>query len=94
MSDFPSVGRIVHFVSHGSPVRADGTQAYASQCRAAIITAVHNGDEVFPDSGVPLVDLCILNPEGMLFKLRVSYEPRQDGYGMEPAGTWHWPERV
>lgn len=36
----PSVGRIVHCVSHGSPVREDGTQAYASKCRAAIVTDV------------------------------------------------------
>jgi len=33
----PSVGRIVHYVSHGTPVQPDETQAYPSVCRAAII---------------------------------------------------------
>lgn len=36
----PSVGRLVHYVSHGSPVRLDGTQAFTSTCRAAVITEV------------------------------------------------------
>ncbi|HKO19807.1 MAG TPA: hypothetical protein VJU82_13060 [Acidobacteriaceae bacterium] len=35
-----SVDRIVHYVSHGTPPRADGSEAYISECRAAIITAV------------------------------------------------------
>ena len=36
----PSVGRIVHYVSHGTPLRPDGTQAYSSVCRAAMVTEV------------------------------------------------------
>lgn len=36
----PSVGRVVHYVSHGTPVQPDGSQAYASECRAATVTAV------------------------------------------------------
>jgi len=36
----PSVGRIVHYVSHGTPVLEDGTQAYTAQCRAAIVVEV------------------------------------------------------
>ena len=36
----PSVGRMVHYVSHGTPSRPDGSQAYESQCRAAVITEV------------------------------------------------------
>lgn len=67
----PSVGRIVHYVSHGTPVRANGTQAYTSQCRAAIITAVHDMDPV-PEHGVPYVDLCVFNPEGMFFNRDVA----------------------
>lgn len=35
-----SVGRMVHYVSYGSPLRADGSQAFTSQCRAATITEV------------------------------------------------------
>lgn len=40
MSQQPSVGRIVHYVSHGTPLRPDGTQAFTKQCRAATITEV------------------------------------------------------
>lgn len=36
----PSVGRAVHYVSHGSPIRADGSQAFTSRCRAATVTEV------------------------------------------------------
>ncbi|MDT3395427.1 hypothetical protein RKE29_01970 [Streptomyces sp. B1866] len=36
----PSVGRIVHYVSHGTPVREDGSQAHPPACRAAIVTEV------------------------------------------------------
>ncbi|MFD5631575.1 hypothetical protein [Streptomyces sp. NPDC127072] len=74
----PSVGRIVHYVSYGTP----GGE-YASQCRAAIVTAVPAG------SGV---SLAVLNPEGMFFNQNCpQYEP--DGAGMPPGGSWHWPER-
>lgn len=33
----PYVGRIVHYVSHGSPVREAGTQAYAPQHHSATV---------------------------------------------------------
>lgn len=81
----PSPGRIVHYVSHGTPVRPDGTQAYTAQCRAAIVTEVPQ----MPDSrGLP-VGLAVLNPEGMFFNRDVP----QDETG-KTGGTWHWPERV
>lgn len=73
MEQKPSVGRTVHYVSHGTPVRGDGSQAYTSQCRAAIITAVRvtvPGHE----KGAPYVDLCVLNPEGLFFNQNVSYD--------------------
>lgn len=88
MHQQPSVGRIVHYVSHGTPVRHDGTRAFESECRAAIITAVHNMDPV-PEHGVPYVDLCVLNPSGMFFNTNVLF----DESGIT-AGSWHWPERV
>lgn len=88
----PSVGRIVHYVSHGTPVREDGSQAYTKQCRAAIITAVNGPatDPVtFEDSDMYDVDLCVLNPTGQFFNQHVvQMEQARDG------GTWHWPERV
>lgn len=36
----PGIGDRVHYVAHGTPIRPDGTQAYASVCRAAIVTQV------------------------------------------------------
>ena len=54
----PSVGRIVHYVSHGSPILEDGTQRFKSQCRAAIIAEV---------LGETMLELCVLNPTGLFF---------------------------
>lgn len=81
----PSVGRIVHYVSHGTPVREDGTQAYASECRAAIITEV----EPDPFSAGHIVGLAVLNPSGMFFNRGLVQDE-----GGKAGGTWHWPERV
>jgi hypothetical protein len=49
----PSVGRIVHYVSYGTP----GGE-YTSQCRAAIIAGVIEIDEL---------DLVVFNPTGLFF---------------------------
>lgn len=61
----PTVGRIVHYVSFGTP----GGE-YTSQCRAAVVT------EVCPD-GDPEHDgcasLCVLNPTGQFFNEHVSF---------------------
>lgn len=88
----PSVGRIVHYVSHGSPVLEDGSQQYSSVCRAAIITVVHpsEGAGTLSDlNGPEEVALCVLNPEGMFFNQRCRHSE-----GAQTGGTWHWPERV
>lgn len=84
MSQPPSVGRIVHYVSYGTPGRE-----YRSECRAAIITAVQPDGEQYAD-GTPLTraDLAVLNPEGMFFNR--AYEHSED---IHHGGTWHWPER-
>jgi hypothetical protein len=95
----PSVGRIVHYVSYGTP----GGE-YRSECRAAIITA---GPLLVPgtfhEPGGEAVGLCVLNPEGMFFKQHVLFHGGDTGHdhaGAEiPArsyrgGSWHWPERV
>lgn len=98
----PSVGRIVHYVSHGTPVRGDGSQAYACQCRAAIITDVKpapapDGAAV-PVEGAYDVSLCVLNPTGMFFNEHVPYDQWDQAealVGAQPqGGSWHWPERV
>lgn len=83
----PSVGRVVHYVSYGSPVRPDGTQAYASECRAATITeVVEDYDQV--------VGLCVLNPSGLFFHPISDGGSGYDGSAQPAGGTWHWPERV
>lgn len=88
----PSVGRIVHYVSYGTP----GGE-YGSECRAAVITEV---------SGDPLhsAGLCVLNPEGMFFNRAVSYHAGREPAGSQRSalcggldfggGTWHWPARA
>lgn len=74
----PSVGRIVHYVSYGTP----GGE-YGKECRAAIVTAVDN---------IGYVDLCVLNPTGFFFNRGVHHHAGGEiGY---KGGTWHWPERV
>ncbi|MFF2522220.1 hypothetical protein [Streptomyces liangshanensis] len=74
----PSVGRIVHYVSYGTP----GGE-YSTECRAAIVTELAEPDE---DSDV--VGLAVLNPAGLFFNRAPQDESGHDG------GTWHWPERV
>lgn len=93
MAQVPSVGRIVHYVSFGTP----GGE-YSRECRAAIITEVP-GDVASPQT----IGLCVLNPTGQFFN---RTNPRDDGKpdyaggtklcdGLDYAGgTWHWPERV
>lgn len=83
----PSIGRIVHYVSHGSPVREDGTRAYTAKCRAAIVTetsewTMSGGRTEFS------VALCVLNPTGLFFN---ACPQDEDG---KVGGTWHWPERA
>lgn len=86
----PSVGRIVHYVSYGTP----GGE-YGKECRAAIVTELAHSDE---DSDV--VGLAVLNPTGMFFNRCPQDELPPDGKivpgerTLHPGGTWHWPERV
>jgi hypothetical protein len=91
----PTVSRIVHYVSHGSPVRDDGTQEFPSVCRAAIVAEVYpagppsllSGGEI--GEGEPQVcALVVLNPTGLFF-----HDCQQDENN-RAGGTWHWPERV
>jgi hypothetical protein len=53
----PSVGRIVHYVSYGTP----GGE-FPSVCRAAVVTEV----------GSRNVCLCVMNPEGLFFNHDVT----------------------
>jgi len=85
----PSVGRAVHYVSHGTPVREDGTQTYVSACRAATITEVS-------EENPGLIGISVTNPTGMFFHPLESGGCRYDETGTDATsgGTWHWPERV
>lgn len=73
----PSVGRVVHYTSYGTP----GGE-YGRECRAAIVTEVHGGDD-------QVVGLCVLNPTGQFFTAAAQRDE-----GDKVGGTWHWPERV
>ncbi|GIF16535.1 hypothetical protein [Actinoplanes teichomyceticus] len=84
----PTVGRIVHYVSYGTP----GGE-YTSQCRAAVVTEV-NGPAFNPATGrdaedSTVVGLCVLNPEGMFFNRSVlQSEPA------ETPGDPNCPDRA
>jgi hypothetical protein len=93
MTPLPTTGRIVHYVSYGTP----GGE-YVSQCRAAIVT------EVNPEE--PLhVGLAVLNPGGMFFhslavggcfqdELPPAHKILVGERSEHRGGTWHWPERT
>lgn len=78
----PSIGRVVHYHSYGTP----GGE-YLPAPRAAIITEVHDSEPV-PEHGVADVGLAVLNPTGLFFNQHVGYAP-----GPTP-GHWSWPPRV
>lgn len=82
----PSIGRVVHYHSYGTP-----SGEYLPEPRAAIVTAVHPDLDDLTDHlnhKPPYVSLCVLNPTGMFFDQAVAYseEPK--------PGHWSWPERV
>lgn len=87
----PTVGRIVHYVSYGTP----GGE-YTSQCRAAIVTEVpaHLVEEPYdgcPNDGTHqpwIIGVCVLNPAGMFFDRDLLQDEADHA-----SGTWHWPER-
>lgn len=85
----PAVGRIVHYVSHGTPLKADGIQEYSSTCRAAIITEAYYEDFNCTIVTDDVASLAVLNPTGIFFADAASHD--EDNHR---GGTWHWPERV
>lgn len=82
-SQRPSVARIVHYKSYGTP----GGE-YEPACRAAIVTAV-DPLEGAPGHPSENVALCVLNPTGLFFREGVQHDEES-----KAGGTWHWPERV
>ena len=80
MSQTPSIGRIVHYHSYGTP----GGE-YLPEPRAAVVTAVKLAEV---EGGLHQASLCILNPTGMFFAQDVYYHP-------DPTpGCWTWPPRA
>lgn len=85
MDQVPSVGRMVHYHSYGTP----GGE-YKPKPRAAIITEVN--EEAIEKGGTieetMTVGICVLNPTGQFFTLGVKYSPTPK------SGHWNWPPRV
>jgi hypothetical protein len=90
----PSIGRIVHYQSYGTP----GGEHPSEPC-AAIITAVKpetddnlaqaHAEGWSEDSEARfLLTLTVFYPNGTSCKSDVRWDPNNSG------GTWHWPERV
>lgn len=77
----PSVGRIVHFQTYGTP----GGE-HQSEPIAAIITAVHPAGS--DDDRPPQVDLFAIYPNGTSHKTGVKYAENPT------PGHWNWPPRV
>jgi hypothetical protein len=86
----PSVGRVVHYVSYGTP----GGE-YPKACRAADVTEVAgNGDGGVDGIGASRVGLMVKNPTGLFFHSLADGGCAYDGSEDPAGGTWHWPERV
>lgn len=85
MEQKPSVGRIVHYQSYGTP-----NGEHKSLPRAAVITAIREDGGM--EGGQPgdgsMVDLAVLNPEGMFFNRGVWFSETPT------PGHWNWPPRV
>ncbi|CAL9595903.1 hypothetical protein [Streptomyces sp. enrichment culture] len=76
----PSVGRMVHYVSHGTPPREDGSQAFPQACRAAIVTEVDPAD-------LTRVGLHVLNPTGDFLHPLVAGGSTYDEGGETPGAA-------
>jgi hypothetical protein len=79
----PSIGRVVHYHSYGTP----GGE-YLPLPRAATITEVGSAQLTPGADPVEVVGLCVMNPTGLLFNQRVPFseDPK--------PGHWSWPPRV
>lgn len=103
----PSVADLVHYVSHGSPIREDGTQTFPSVCRAAVvaevgawITVETTMAESFSRSeGRPIrhAEQWFYDDAVTLTVLHPTGDSRHTCKHDETdhaGGSWHWPERV
>lgn len=81
-----SIGRVVHYRSHGTPIREDGSQEFPSTARMAFVT------EVAEDGFT--VGLLVVNPDGLHFHPLSKGGSTFDGDENPAGGTWSWPPRV
>jgi hypothetical protein len=81
MDQQPSIGRIVHYRSFGTP-----NGEFVPECRAAIISEVD-----LPNLG--RIGLVALNPTGMFFH-SLADGGVEYAESATTGGSWHWPERV
>lgn len=75
----------MRYVSHGTPVREDGTQAFPSVMNAAMITEVEEGTD--------RVGLQVVTPKGVFFHSLADGGAEYFAGKTAPGGTWQWPER-
>lgn len=74
----PTVCRMVHYVSHGTPPKTDGSQTFPSECRAATVVERDKG------AGPTLF---VMNPSGLFFN-----QAQMDSTESPAGGSWHWPQ--
>ncbi|MCW2092503.1 UNVERIFIED_ORG: hypothetical protein M2328_005783 [Rhodococcus erythropolis] len=82
----PSIGRIVHYQSYGTP----GGE-YLPEPRAAVITCTYDEPPELADPTKTHVGLCILNPTGMFFNQLVPFAespPQAIGTGRPEHNPW------
>ena len=78
----PSIGRIVHYHSYGTP----GGE-FLPEPRAAVVTAVPRNADGSPGDG-SVLSLAVLNPTGLFFDVAVPVS------AAPLPGHWTWPPRV
>lgn len=67
-TDGLGIGRIVHYVSYGTPGRE-----FPSTCRAAVVTQVHDDGDT--------IGLAVLNPTGLFFDPAIPYSDTERNGG-------------
>lgn len=83
MSTAPTIGRVVHYQSYGTP----GGE-HLPEPRAAIVTCIYEDAPDLADPAKTYVGLAVLNPTGMFFNQLVPYAEAPT------PGHWNWPPRA
>lgn len=83
MTQAPSIGRIVHYRSFGTP----GGE-YLPEPRAAVVTETGTRQLLPGGPLVEVVGLAVLNPTGMFFNQDVPFSETPK------PGHWSWPPRA